>query len=55
MEWEDFRKHLGLTTKEENQIKFTKDHLYDLSSDLITLLNNIKQKYEMKQEQILLV
>ena len=52
MEWEEFRKHLGLTDKEEHQIKFIQDNLYDLSPDLLNLLNNLKQYYEMKQESI---
>ena len=52
MEWEEFRKHLGLTAEDEQEIKFIKDNLYDLSPDILNSLNNLKQYYEMKQQSI---
>lgn len=52
MEWDDFRKHLGLTPKEEDQISFVKDHLNELSPEMIKLLNDLKQYYKMKPESI---
>lgn len=52
MEWEDFRRHLGLTEQEENKINFIKDNMGDLSLELLKLLNDLKQRYEMKPESI---
>lgn len=52
MEWEDFRRHLGLTEQEENKIYFIKDNIGDLSLEILKLLNDLKQRYEMKPESI---
>lgn len=52
MEWEEFRRHLGLTKQEENKINFIKDNIGELSPDLLKLLNDLKQRYEMKSESI---
>lgn len=52
MEWEDFKKHLGLTDKENINIDLVKSNYNNLSHGLLTTLNNLKQKYEMKEESV---
>lgn len=52
MEWEEFRRHLGLTEKEEKEISYMKNNMIDLSDNLLKLLNDLKQYYEMKPESI---
>ena len=54
MKWEDFIKRLNLTDEERREIDSVKNTInpFDLSQKLTTLINNLKQKYEMKETSV---